>query len=115
VFSFLTFVVAVPTAIKVFSWVATIYKGYIALTTPMLYALAFLFQFAIGGLTGLFLGAMAVDVHLHDTYFIVAHFHYVMLGGAMIAFIGALFHYWPKMFGKMYNETWGRIGAVVVL
>lgn len=114
IFSFLSFVIAVPTGIKVFSWVATMYKGSIALTTPMLYVLAFIFQFAIGGLTGLFLGSISVDVHLHDTYFVVAHFHYVMLGGALIAFVGALHHWWPKMIGKMYNENVGRVAAVIV-
>ncbi len=114
VFSFLTFAVAVPTAIKVFSWVATLYKGSIAFNTPMLYALAFLFTFTIGGLTGIFLGALSVDVHLHDTYFVVAHFHYVMMGGTIIAFIGGLHHWWPKMTGKMYSETAGRIGCLIV-
>jgi cytochrome c oxidase subunit I len=114
VFSFLTFAVAVPTAIKVFSWVATLYKGSIAFNTPMLYALAFLFTFTIGGLTGIFLGALSVDVHLHDTYFVVAHFHYVMMGGTIIAFIGGLHHWWPKMTGKMYSETSGRIGCLLV-
>ena len=113
-FSFLTFAVAVPTAIKVFSWLATIYKGSIAWNTPMAYALSFIFLFTIGGLTGVFLGVLSVDVHLHDTYFVVAHFHYVMFGGTMIAFIGALFHWWPKMFGKMYNETAGLISAAVI-
>ncbi len=113
-FSFLTFAVAIPTAIKVFSWVATLYKGSIALTTPMLYALIFLFLFTIGGLTGIFLGALATDVHLHDTYFVVAHFHYVMMGGTMIAFIGGLHHWWPKITGKMYSERWGRVAAALV-
>jgi cytochrome c oxidase subunit 1 len=114
VFSFLTFFVAVPTAIKVFSWVATLYGGAIRFTTPMLYALSFLFLFTIGGLTGLFLGSLATDVNLHDTYFVVAHFHYVMMGGTVIALIGGLFHWWPKMFGSMYNESWGRISAILV-
>jgi len=114
VFSFLTFAVAVPTAIKVFSWVATMYKGSIAFNTPMLYALAFLFTFTIGGLTGIFLGALSVDVHLHDTYFVVAHFHYVMMGGTIIAFFGGLHHWWPKMFGRMYNERLGKIGCLLV-
>ena len=114
IFSFLTFAVAVPTAIKVFSWVATLYKGSIDLNTPMIYALIFLFLFTIGGLTGIFLGALAVDVHLHDTYFVVAHFHYVMMGGTVIAFLGGLHHWWPKMTGRMYNETMGKIAALLV-
>jgi cytochrome c oxidase subunit 1 len=100
--------------VKVFNWLATMYKGSIWLATPMLYALSFLFLFGIGGLTGLFLGALAVDVHLHDTYFVVAHFHYVMFGGTVIAFLGGLHYWWPKMFGRMYNELWGRVGALVI-
>ena len=114
VFSFLTFAVAVPTAIKVFSWVATLYKGSIEFNTPMLYGLMFLFTFTIGGLTGIFLGALSVDVHLHDTYFVVAHFHYVMMGGTIIAFVGGLHHWWPKMFGVMYSEKWGKFAAVFI-
>jgi cytochrome c oxidase subunit 1 len=114
IFSFLTFTVAVPTAIKVFSWIATMYKGSIQLNTPMLYALNFLFLFSIGGLTGLFLGTLATDVHLHDTYFVVAHFHYVMMGGTIIMFIGGVHHWWPKMFGRMYHEGLGQLGAVFV-
>lgn len=114
VFSFLTFAVAVPTAIKVFSWVATLYKGSIAFNTPMLYGLMFLFTFTIGGLTGVFLGAISLDVHLHDTYFVVAHFHYVMMGGTIIAFIGGIHHWWPKMFGKMYHEGSAKVGALLV-
>jgi cytochrome c oxidase subunit I len=114
IFSFLTFGVAVPTAIKVFSWVATLYKGSIRLTTPMLYALAFLFLFTIGGLTGLFLGTLATDVHLHDTYFVVAHFHHTMMGGGLIAFIAGLHHWWPKMTGRLYSELWGKIAFVLV-
>ncbi|MEM7157790.1 MAG: cytochrome c oxidase subunit I [Myxococcota bacterium] len=114
VFSFLTFAVAVPTAIKVFSWVATLYKGSIEFNTPMLYALMFLFTFSIGGLTGVFLGTLSVDVHLHDTYFVVAHFHYVMMGGTIIAFIGGIHHWWPKMTGRMYNEGQAKIGALLV-
>ena len=102
IFSFLTFAVAVPTAIKVFSWTATLYKGSVRLNTPMLYALYFIVTFSIGGLTGLFLGALATDVHLHDTYFVVAHFHYVMMGGLVIAFIGGLHHWWPKLSGIMF-------------
>lgn len=113
-FSFLTYAVAVPTAIKVFSWIATMYKGSISLTAPMWYALSFLFLFTIGGLTGLFLGAMSVDVHLHDTYFVVAHFHYVMMGGTIVAFIGGIHHWWPKMTGKMYNETIAKVACLLI-
>src|SRR3989338_5176208 len=108
-FSFLTMFVAVPTAIKVFNWTATLYKGSIILKTPMLYCLSFIFLFTIGGLTGLFLAALSVDVHLHDTYFVVAHFHYVMVGGTVIALFGGLHYWWPKMFGHMYNEVLGKI------
>ncbi|MEX1039298.1 MAG: cytochrome c oxidase subunit I [Pirellulaceae bacterium] len=114
IFSGLTFSVSIPSAIKVFNWLATMYKGNISLNTPMCYALSFLFLFAIGGLTGLFLGALAVDVHLHDTYFIVAHFHYVMMGGTLIAFVGGLHYWWPKMFGVMYNETYARLCCLLV-
>jgi len=103
-FSFLTFLVAVPTAIKVFNWLATLYEGQISLQSPMLYALAFIFLFAIGGLTGLFLGTLALDVPLHDTYFVVAHFHYTIQGGTVIALMAALHYWFPKMSGKMYNE-----------
>jgi len=114
IFSALTFSVSIPSAIKVFNWLATMYKGSISLETPMCYALSFIFLFGIGGLTGLFLGALATDVHLHDTYFVVAHFHYVMFGGVMIAFLGALHYWWPKMTGRMYSETWGRIAALLL-
>jgi cytochrome c oxidase subunit 1 len=114
VFSFLTFLVAIPSAIKVFNWVATMYKGAIRLAAPMLYVLSFLFLFGIGGLTGLFLGSLATDVHLHDTYFVVAHFHYVMFGGTVIAFLGGLHYWWPKMFGRMYSEAWARVAAALV-
>ena len=114
VFSFLTFFVAIPSAIKVFNWTTTMYRGQIALDTPMLYALSFLFLFSIGGLTGIFLGALSVDVHLTDTYFVVAHFHYVMMGGTVMAFLAGLHYWWPKMTGRMYNEKLGRIGAVMV-
>jgi cytochrome c oxidase subunit 1 len=113
-FSFLTFLVAIPSGIKVFNWIATMYKGRISLETPMLYTLSFLFLFSIGGLTGIFLGAMGVDVHLHSTYFIVAHFHYVMMGGTVMAFLGGLHYWWPKMFGRMYSEYWGRIATVLI-
>ncbi len=114
IFSFLTYLVAIPSAIKVINWIATLYKGSISLNTPMAYGLGFLFTFSIGGLTGIFLGSLATDLHLHDTYFIVAHFHYVMMGGAAIAFLGGLHHWWPKMFGKMYNEKAAMIGFILV-
>lgn len=114
IFSALTFTVSIPSAIKVFNWLTTMYKGSIHLNTAMCYALAFMFLFTIGGLTGLFLGALAVDIHLHDTYFVVAHFHYVMMGGTLIALLAGIFHWWPKMFGRMYNEALGRLSSVLV-
>ncbi|RMH30044.1 MAG: cytochrome c oxidase subunit I [Planctomycetota bacterium] len=114
IFSGLTFLVAIPSAIKVFNWTATLYKGSIAMTTPMAYALIFMFLFSIGGLTGLFLGSLSTDMHLHDTYFVVAHFHYVMMGGTVMALLGGIHHWWPKMFGKMYNERWALVGAALV-
>jgi cytochrome c oxidase subunit 1 len=114
IFSAITFSVSIPSAIKVFNWLATLYKGSISLNTSMLYALSFLFIFSIGGLTGLHLGTLATDIHLHDTYFVVAHFHYVMMGSALIAMIGGLHHWWPKMTGRMFNETLGRIGCLLV-
>jgi cytochrome c oxidase subunit 1 len=114
VFSALTFLVAIPTAVKVFNWIATLYKGSIAMNTPMLYTLIFLFLFSIGGLTGLPLGTLSTDLHLHDSYFVVAHFHYVMMGGTIMGLMAGLHHWWPKIFGKMYNEFWGMVGAVVV-
>jgi cytochrome c oxidase subunit 1 len=114
VFSALTFLVAIPTAVKVFNWIATLYKASIALTVPMLYALAFLFLFSIGGLTGLPLATLSTDLHLHDSYFVVAHFHYVMMGGTVMAFLGGLAHWWPKMFGRMYNQNVGRVAFSLV-
>jgi cytochrome c oxidase subunit 1 len=114
VFSAITFLIAIPTAIKVFNWIATMYKGRIHLDTPMLYALFFLWVFTIGGLTGVFLGTMSVDIHLHDTYFVVAHFHYVMMGGAVTAFLGGVHFWWPKMTGRMYDEKLGRIGCTIL-
>jgi cytochrome c oxidase subunit I len=114
VFSALTFTVAIPSAIKVFNWAATLYKGSVRLQTPMLYALSFVLLFTIGGLTGLFLGAVSVDVHLHDTYFVVAHFHYVMMGSTLVAFLGALHFWWPKFTGKMYPERLGQLMAIQV-
>ncbi|MFN4243262.1 MAG: cbb3-type cytochrome c oxidase subunit I [Tepidisphaerales bacterium] len=114
IFSLLTFSVAIPSAIKVFNWVSTLYKGDVRLTTPMLYALGFIVLFTFGGLTGLFLGAVATDVHLTATYFIVAHFHYVMVGSVLFALLGGFYHWWPKMFGVMPNQLWGNIAAVVL-
>jgi cytochrome c oxidase subunit 1 len=114
IFSALTFLVSIPSAIKVFNWLATMYRGSIELTTGMLYALSFIFLFSIGGLTGLFLGTLAIDIHLHDTYFVVAHFHYVMMGGTVMAFLGGLHHWWPKMTGKMYPDWLGRIACFLV-
>jgi cytochrome c oxidase subunit 1 len=114
VFSFLTFFIGVPSAIKVFNWIATMWRGSIELKAPMLYAISFLLLFTIGGLTGLFLAALSTDVHLHDTYFVVAHFHYVMMGSNIIAFIGGIYYWWPKMFGRMYDETLAAVGCVLV-
>ena len=112
IFSALTFTVAVPSAIKVFNWIATLYKGSIWLSVPMVYALSFIWIFGIGGLTGLFLGAIATDIHFHDTYFVVAHFHFVM-AGTIFVFFGAVHYWWPKMTGKMYNEAVGMWGCLM--
>jgi len=114
VFSFLSFVVAVPSAIKVFNWTATMYKGSITFETPMLYAFGFIGLFTIGGLTGLFLATMAVDVHLTDTYFVVAHFHYVMVGGMVMAYLGGIHFWFPKITGRMYPEGWAKFAALIV-
>ena len=114
VFSALTFTVGIPSAIKVFNWVATLYKGDIRLKTPMLYALSFLLLFTIGGLTGLFLGTLSVDVHLHDTYFVVAHFHYVMMGSTLVAFLGALHYWWPKFSAACTTSSLAAIGCARV-
>jgi cytochrome c oxidase subunit 1 len=114
IFSFLSFLVAIPSAIKVFNWTATLFKGSVSYDTPMLYAFGFIGLFTIGGLTGLFLATLAVDVHVHDTYFIVAHFHYIMVGGTVMAYLGGLHYWWPKMTGCMYPEWWGRLSALVI-
>ncbi len=114
VFSFLTMVVAVPSAIKIFNWAATLYKGQISYDTPMLYGLFFIGLFLIGGLTGLFLGSIGLTVHLTDTYFIVAHFHYVMVGGQVLAYLGGLHYWWSKITGRMYSEFWSKIAAIII-
>jgi cytochrome c oxidase subunit 1 len=114
VFSMLSFLVAIPSAIKVFNWTATLHKGDILLDTPMLYALGFIGLFTIGGLTGLMLASLAIDVHVHDTYFVVAHFHYIMVGGAVMAYLGGIHFWWPKMTGRMYPEIWGKLSALTV-
>ena len=114
IFSFLTFFIAIPSAIKVFNWIATMWRGSISLDAPMQYAIAFLLIFTIGGLTGLFLASLSTDVHLHDTYFVVSHFHYVMAGSNLIALLAGMHYWWPKMFGRMYNETLAPIGCVLV-
>jgi len=114
IFSILSFLVAIPSAVKVFNWTATMYKGSISYRTPMLYAFGFIGLFTIGGLTGLFLATLGVNVHVHDTYFIIAHFHYIMVGGAIMGYLGGIHYWWPKMSGKLYPEAWARFAALVV-
>ncbi|MCS4193736.1 cytochrome c oxidase subunit 1 [Salinibacter ruber] len=114
VFSLITYLIGIPSGIKVFNWVATLYKGSIWLQTPMLYALGFLFMFTIGGFTGIMVGVLSVDVHLHDTYYVVGHFHYVMMGGSVVALLGGMHYWWPKITGRMYNETLAKIAAALV-
>jgi cytochrome c oxidase subunit 1 len=114
VFSFLSFAVAVPSAVKVYNWTATIYKGSIKLDTPMIYAMGYIGLFVLGGLTGLFLATLSIDEHVHDTYFVVAHFHYIMVGGTVMAFLGGLHYWWPKFTGRLYNEAWGRVSAILM-
>ncbi len=114
IFSLITYLIGIPSGIKVFNWVATMYKGSIWLQTPMLYALSFLFLFSIGGFTGIMVGVLAVDVHLHDTYYVVGHFHYVMMGGMVIALLGGLHYWWPKITGRLYNETLGKIAVAFI-
>jgi cytochrome c oxidase subunit 1 len=114
IFSFLSYLVAIPSAVKVFNWTATLYKGSISYATPMLYALGFIGLFVIGGMTGLFLAALGLDVHVTDTYFVVAHFHYIMVGGVVMAYLGGLHYWWPKISGRMYPEGWAKLGALIV-
>jgi cytochrome c oxidase subunit 1 len=114
VFSLLSYLVAIPSAIKVFNWTATLYKGSILFDTPMLYAAGFVGLFTLGGLTGLFLAALAVDVHVHDTYFVIAHFHYIMVGGTVMAYLGGIHFWWPKITGRLYPEGWARISAILI-
>ena len=113
-FSFLSFLVAIPSAIKVFNWTATLYRGSVLLASPMLYALGFIGLFTIGGLTGLFLAAIGLDIHVHETYFVVAHFHYIMVGGTMLAYLGGIHYWWPKITGRLYSEQWAKTSAVIV-
>jgi len=112
-FSALTFLVAIPSAIKIFNWISTLYKGSILLEPPLYWAVSFLFVFMIGGLSGLVLGSLATDVHVHDTAFVVAHFHYIIFGGTGFAFFGAMHYWFPKMFGRMYDRGWATIGWIV--
>jgi cytochrome c oxidase subunit 1 len=114
VFSLLSYLVAVPSAIKVFNWTATLYKGSVSYETPMLFALGFIGLFTMGGLTGLFLAALGLDVHIHDTYFVVAHFHFIMVGGMVMAYMAGLHFWWPKITGRMYSEGWGKLAALIV-
>ncbi|MGA2373055.1 MAG: cytochrome c oxidase subunit I [Candidatus Korobacteraceae bacterium] len=114
VFSLLSYLVAIPSAVKVFNWTATLYKGSIRYETPMLYAFGFIGLFTVGGLTGVFLASLGVDVHVHDTYFVVAHFHYVMVGGMVMAYMAGLHFWWPKITGRMYPEAWAKLSALLV-
>ncbi|HEY9857501.1 MAG TPA: cytochrome c oxidase subunit I [Stenomitos sp.] len=114
VFAFLSYMVAVPSAVKVFNWTATLRQGSIHLDTPMLYALGFIGLFTMGGLTGLFLAALAIDVHVHDTYFVISHFHYIMVGGMVSAYLGGIHYWWPKMSGRMYPELLGKLSALTL-
>jgi cytochrome c oxidase subunit 1 len=114
IFSMLSFCVAIPSAIKVFNWTATLWRGSVSWQTPMLYAFGFIGLFTIGGVTGLMVACLGIDVHVHDTYFVVAHFHYIMVGGTIMAYLGGIHYWWPKITGRMYPEFWAKIAAVIV-
>jgi cytochrome c oxidase subunit I len=114
IFSSLSFAVAIPSAIKVFNWTATLYKGSISFSTPMLFSLGFVALFTIGGLTGLFLATLGMDIHVHDTYFVIAHFHFIMVGGMVMAYMAGLHYWWPKMTGRMYSQWWSRLSALII-
>jgi cytochrome c oxidase subunit I len=114
VFSALSFLVAIPSAIKVFNWTATLYRGSVLLEAPMLYAFGFIGLFTIGGLTGLFLASLGLNVHVHDTYFVVAHFHYIMVGGALLGYLGGIHYWWPKMTGRLFHQGWAKLSAVTI-
>ena len=114
VFSFLSYAVAIPSAVKVFNWTATLHKSSLSFDAPMLYAFGFIGLFTIGGLTGLFVAALGVNVHVHDTYFVIAHFHYIMVGGAVMGYLGGIHYWWPKISGRRYPEGWARLAALIV-
>ncbi len=114
IFSGLSFLVAVPSAIKVFNWTATLYKGSVSYQTPMLFALGFVALFTAGGLTGLFLASLGMDMHVHDTYFVIAHFHFIMVGGMVMAYMGGLHYWWPKITGRLYSDWWSRLAALLI-
>ena len=114
IFSILSMLVAVPSAVKVFNWTATLYEGSVSWDTPMLYALGFIGLFTIGGLTGVMLATLGIDIHVHDTYFVVAHFHYIMVGGAIMGFLGGLHFWWPKITGRLYPSFWSKVSAIVI-
>jgi cytochrome c oxidase subunit 1 len=114
IFSFLSMVVAIPSAVKVFNWTATLYKGSISYQSPMLYALGFIGLFTIGGLTGLFLASLGIDIHVTDTYFVIAHFHYIMVGGTVMAYLGGIHYWFPKITGRMYPEGWAKFSALII-